>query len=1217
MRRPAALALLLLAGGCTGLSSGGGGGSSGLPIVVFLGNGSAASLPPEEAAAWSWLRSRPELDARYVQLVDLAGADLPRQAVIWWHYAAEESLPSAAVRAETRAAVRRHLVGGGGVLLSLLAAPYVVALGFEEAPPDVVHTAGNLGADTEFGGLRAPPGHPLLERFWGGAFTAGGGRYPRRAVALYTGDRWPAKGEVWAVHQDESQVDAGTKVGLEYAAVIPGAGTLLTIGAHCYFADAANHNRPQLEQLVSDALHYLAGLPSPALPAGGATAANAARGGERTTRGGSGGVPAADAASPLPPVRDGNRRYWGRGGSVEPGVVPAEIAPTTLPIAADPQEVLNRILLSRTGPELTGYPAADTPFTLTSPQVVAAGSQLGRVDELWVHPQRILRGLRFGIVRPGRGVTWIDAGGGQHTFIARPEGSELKYNDGDVELGIHLTVDRRYPALVAVLSVRSPAALKLIAAWEVDSTASWPRDDSLYGPLELGWDDGARAAVWRDGGFAAMAGFGHPPAVHVLGYRAERDLREAGLIIEEDEGEEGEEEEEEEAGDGRGVAAQVSLAAGTTLVPFVAVGGDPAALDIDEAFAALISAPGLAWVENYNHFRGFLGNDGTTSLLGLGAGTPSQSFKDAFVWAKVGLESLRAVVPGVGAGMLSAAGGPAAADAGAAAVPELGGVGALWGAMAADAYGDRAAAADTLRLMAHYQGIDGRLPSAVSPSREVRYNAAATTPLFVIAAENHVRTWGDRALLGELWPAITRALDYGAAADRNEDGLIDGYGAADRWGGGPEVVTPIDLAALWGAALEAGARLAEWQGDGQRTAASRQGADRVRQILNQEYWDPNSRGFNFAKRRDGTFDSARTALPALPIVFRLLDPTADAALDQLAGAELSTDWGVGLAGIAPPPAESAAAAPAPDPHPLADRVDPLFTGWAALAEFARHRADAGFAHTLANLQLLGHGNLGRVPAALGRDRFEAVSGASHSAAGQALTILPVIWGLLGIRADAMDTAGGTVGGTLTVAPHLPAAWDEVTVERVRIGNDELRVRVRRRASQTHFHLTHLKGNMPLRLRLSAHVPNDVQVNLNRDLVGATLEGDEVIEESSADRSSTAVVRTTATESIVTFDHGEYPLLIAPQVTPQPGAPSQGLRVIRSRYLGGVMSIEVEGLPGTAYTLRLRAPWRIAQVTGVPNPTIGQPEAGSATIQIVIPGSGGRYQRVNLEVSFAR
>jgi hypothetical protein len=1204
---------VLLAGGCTGLSSGAGaGGSSGLPIVVFLGNGSAASLPPEEAAAWSWLRSRPELGARYVQLVDLAGADLPRQAVIWWHYAAEESLPSAAVHADTLAAVRRHLVGGGGVLLSLLAAPYVVALGFEEAPPDVVNAAGSLGADTELGGLRARPGHPLLARFWGGAFTAAGGRYPRRPVALYTGNRWPAQGAVWAVHQDERQLDGGTKVGLEYAAVIPGAGTLLTIGAHCYFADADNHNRPQLEQLVSDALHYLAGLPSPALPADGATATNAARGGEPAAR--RGGPPAEDAATPLPPVPDRNRRYWG---PVDSRVTPAEITPTTLPIAADPQEVLNRIHISRTGPELTGYPATDTPFTLTSPQVVASGSQLGRVDELWVHPQRVLRGLRFGIARPGRGVTWIDAGGGQHTYIARPEGSELQYNDGDVELGIHLAVDRRYPALVAVLSVRSPAPLALIAAWEIDRTASWPRDGSLDGPLELGWDDGAGAAVWRDGdgNFAAMAGFGHPPAVHVLGYRPERDLGEAGLIVEPaPQVEEGEGSGAEAAGGGRGVAAQISLAAGTTLVPFVAVGGDAAALDIDEAFAALVSAPGLAWVGNYNHFRGFLGNDGTTSLLNLGA--PNQSFKDAFVWAKVGLESLRTIAPGVGAGMLSAAGGPAATDPAAPTVPELGGTGALWGAMAADAYGGRATAADTLRLMARYQGIDGRLPSAVSPSREVRYNVAATTPLFVIAVENHVRTWGDRALLGELWPAITRALDYGAAADRNEDGLIDGYGAADRWGGGPEVLTPIDLAALWGAALEAGARLAEWQGDAQRATAGRQGADRVREILNQEYWDPNTRNFSFAKRRDGTFDSARTALPAVPIMFRLLQSTADAALDQLAGAELSTDWGVGLAGLTPPAAEGSPAAGA-GPHALADRVDPLFTGWAALAEFDRHRADAGFAHTLANLQLLGHGNLGRVPAALGRDRFEVVAGASHSAASQALTILPVMWGLLGIRADAMDTAGGTVGGTLTVAPHLPAAWDEITVAPVRIGTDELRVRVRRRASQTQFYLTHLKGNTPLRLRLSAHVPNDVPVHLNRDLVGATLEGDEVIEESSADRSSTAVVRTTATESIVTFDHGEYPQLIAPQVIPQPGAPSQGLRVIRSGYLGGVMSIEVEGLPGTAYTLRLRAPWRIAQVTGVPNPTIGQLESGPATIQIVIPGSGARYRRVNLEVSFAR
>ena len=66
-----------------------------------------------------------------------------------------------------------------------------------------------------------------------------------------------------------------------------------------------------------------------------------------------------------------------------------------------------------------------------------------------------------------------------------------------------------------------------------------------------------------------------------------------------------------------------------------------------------------------------------------------------------------------------------------------------------------------------------------------------------------------------------------------------------------------------------------------------------------------------------------------------------------------------------------------------------------------------------------------------------------------------------------------------------------------------------------------------------------------------------------------------------------------------------------------MAIELEGLPGRTYTLRLATPWRVSQVTGLPNVQPAHPDTGIATIDVTIPGSGPRYRPVNLQVAFER
>jgi len=1230
-----------------GLPGGVGGGSASTPTVVFVGNATAESLPAEEAAAWAWLQDRDEFRVAYVQLADLAGTSLPRDAVLWWHYAEHESLPSAAVRPATLAAVRRHLLSGGSALLTLVAASWVVPLEIETSPPNLVSAgARQLDEDAQLGGLQSRLGHPLLQRFYGGAFTSGTPP-ARAAVAVYRGDSWPAGGRVWAVHKNENLVDPSYKVGIEYLDAVSGEGNVVTLGAHCYFADNDNIERVHLEQLVSDALAYLLVLSgNPPFP------------GEATPETGGPPDPAlkpsgrgSDAAAsprpgPLPPVLDGTPRYWL---PEAPDELIESIPPTAMPEPADPGTVINAVEGQRSGAEMTSYPGEEISFTLAGTRLAAYGSQLGRIDELWAHPARILRGLRFGIVRPERGVTWLDEGTGQHTFRARPEGIEISYHDGDVEVSVHMTVDRRYPALVALVTVRGPAAVEIIATWEMDRAAAWPGGEQLFGPLAIGWDEGAAATLWRDmdGEFVAMAGFGPQTREHIIGYRPAEHLGEQGLTIPEapetdsgiepggaaDTAVEPSTGRDAAGGDDAGtttetaaeqsdadlairrVAVQAHLEPGRpALLPFVVVAGNPDVVDVASVFAELIADPGRPWIDSAAYYREFLENGSMDLLLG------DSDLQNAFKWAKVGIEALRTDARGVGTGIYSGHGPRSSADAWIARSNAFGGSGALWAAMAADAYGDRGLSADTLRMIARYQASDGRIPATVSPSWEMLYGPDLDTPLFVIAVGNHIRTWGDRQLLDDLWPAVELALGFGTATDVDGDGLMEGRGRLDRWGDDDEITTTIQLAGLWGAALEAAAEMAGWRGDVQQATSWQEQAGAVRAGLNQElqFWNPSRRGFNVAKRSDGTFVDTRTILPAIPALFRLLDAgSAGAALDSFAASELSSDWGVALTSNAPPeiPDDGVVltdATPAGAPLIAADLVSPIFTGWAALAEYAYQRDVAGFSHAAANLRLLEHGNLGYATGALSRSDFSYASAVDHAAASQALSILPVTWGMLGIRPNAMADPQ-----TLEVMPQLPAGWPRVVADPVRMGNSEFRVMVRRNTGQTQFLITRLRGTDPVHLRLGARVPIDVAIGLDPNLVGATIVGEEIIETTAIDRSSAVVAEMTGSSATITFNHGEYPRLAPPDISLQPGGTSVGLRVIRTRYAGGLLQLGLEGLPGRTYTLRLATPWSVSQVTGVPDPSIHPPEPGWATIEIVIPGSGPRYRPINLDVSFER
>ena len=205
--------------------------------VVFLGHTAESGLDPESAQALAWLRQQPGFATTYRQLTDLAGSRVPPGSVLWWHYAESVALPSDALRAATVAAAKAHVDNGGGLLVTLLATPWLVPLEFEtRAPNDVAFRSGvdwtRWGPDDDriLAGFQGYRGHPLLRRFWGSVLTAWMQHERSYASAVWTGDNWPQNGSVVAIGRRYIGLNPDRRVVVEYTPTPGRAGRALAVG---------------------------------------------------------------------------------------------------------------------------------------------------------------------------------------------------------------------------------------------------------------------------------------------------------------------------------------------------------------------------------------------------------------------------------------------------------------------------------------------------------------------------------------------------------------------------------------------------------------------------------------------------------------------------------------------------------------------------------------------------------------------------------------------------------------------------------------------------------------------------------------------------------------------------------------------------------------------------------------------------------------------------
>lgn len=543
--------------------------------------------------------------------------------------------------------------------------------------------------------------------------------------------------------------------------------------------------------------------------------------------------------------------------------------------------------------------------------------------------------------------------------------------------------------------------------------------------------------------------------------------------------------------------------------------------------------------------------------------TPDKTLNEAFQWAVISIEQLKTkALPDNETALV--AGYYASADS---ARPGFGwffGRDALYTLFAVNGYGNFALSKSELEFLIHRQRDDGKIMHEWSQTAAFidwrqfpyMYAAADATPLFILAMADYVRSSGDVDFLTAHRDAVEKAWAFETGhADTN--GIYDnrqGTGWVESWPGGMPH-QEVYLAFLDQQASGAMAQLEDLLHDSAKSQAAKSRADAIVQTIQSQFWDKDKNCYAFSRNSDGSLDRTTTVYPALAwwsgkdlAGDNSIPAQTGTCLQQLAAHTLNTDWG--LRDVA-------------NDEKIYDGMSyhqgsvwPLFTGWAALAEYRGNQPLAGYQLLMENANLTKTQDLGAVTELLSGDYFVPFGrSTSHQLWSSAMVITPTLRGLFGIDIDAQTK-------TITVNPHLPASWEDAMIDNLLGPKSSLRSH--RNGSELELKLTS-EGNQPWKLRT--------------DLPGVTRTGDGPASTITIPLPQIEIDR--ISQQDIDHLHAWNALSTLP---PMPGARTEVFRVVHEAYSDHKLALTIEGPAGKYGALRLirhgnvkpRADWQVSE-----------------------------------------
>jgi glycogen debranching enzyme len=634
--------------------------------------------------------------------------------------------------------------------------------------------------------------------------------------------------------------------------------------------------------------------------------------------------------------------------------------------------------------ELTGAVRDAAPWTLAGRRILLVGSERDGLREVWSHPFRLMRDID--VQADGLPVASV-------SIRVLPDQVSLAQEHRDTPLTQRWTTALERPAMVWDIATEGDHEITI--GWNVDLRRMWPYPAGNFGDLRWNVND-TQDHLWIGAAgasvqvlFRIVGGRFHPPVANLDPVPHLR-LRATGQ------------------GTLRLVAA--------------------AAVDSSD-LAATLRALDRKKLDGVQRQR----RQHAEQLIAYGASveSPDPDLSTAFEWAKVRVDSCLVETPGIGRSLVAGYGSSRSGWAdGRPGYAWYFGRDACWTAFGDLAAGHRESTRDVLHFLAATQDVSGKILHEYTTSGLVHYDAADSTPLFLLLAGRYASWTGDLEFLGKHWAAIERAYRFCLETDSDGDGIIEnarvGHGWIEHGPLGGAAVT-LYLASCWLAALEELEPLADALGKMDLADDLRERIVRVRSSIRSRFY--HDEDFALGLREDGSAIMHRTAMLAVPILLGAVLP-AEAArwLDAAGGDSFTAPWGVRMIATSDPLYD-------PTGYHLG-AVWPLYTGWVSLAEFRAGRPEAGLSHLLANAGLVNQRERGAFDEVLHGDNGADAGICPDQAWSASMVLLPAVQGLWGIVPDAINSS-------LSLTPYLPPHWNRMSLRRLRVGKTVLDIDMRK------------------------------------------------------------------------------------------------------------------------------------------------------------------------------
>ena len=468
---------------------------------------------------------------------------------------------------------------------------------------------------------------------------------------------------------------------------------------------------------------------------------------------------------------------------------------------------------------------------------------------------------------------------------------------------------------------------------------------------------------------------------------------------------------------------------------------------------------------------------------------------------------------------------------------------------------------------------------------------------FLSAVEHYVTASGDAAFATQHWNAIESAYRYCRSLIDPVSGLP--HIPADKEGGDEQdrISDDLGLSTSWVQAASAFAHLATLTGHPALADEANRASHLAAATIPNRYWNAQQSFWVSGHTPSGQDAPERRSSPSEALTMHLfnLEQTTN-LLDQLASSSFQTDWGTRGVG---------AGSPGFDPGSYAKgSVWALGTASLATAFWSEHRPVTALALWNALLPWTSLDSFGHMHEVLAgnfyRPQIESVPEQTWSSAG---FLDATIHGLLGLDVD-------STSNRITFAPHLPAAWNSISIEHVNLSDASIDFRLQRPRQGLTLEIDN--AGSPCKISFAPQIPLGAHVGhaeLNHQQLATVME-----------------THPQETNVRMQFDapHGRSDLsidvqggvsVITDSSSPILGMPSTGIHVIGTSLEGNTLTIVADVPSDSKSTIQLQTEWRVVGVKGA----ILQPDAGGL-VRLAFTASLNAsitepYHRVTASVEF--